>query len=203
MPRLEPRLLVSATALILANLIPLGFAAAGIWSLGTLLALYWAENLIIGFFTLVKILMITRASGERGGYVFALIFTAKYGAFCLGHGLILTELFIDLPPNTNLPGYIFGGYGLLVPFLVLFASHAVSFGSNFIRDGAFDPRGAEHYSARPFSRIFVLHLTLVAAAFALILIGTHAATLVLFVLIKIGVDLRAHLAANRAAPAET
>ncbi|MGY6569473.1 MAG: DUF6498-containing protein [Salinarimonas sp.] len=47
MTALPRPLLVSATALILANAVPLALAAAGIWDLGELLALYWAETLII------------------------------------------------------------------------------------------------------------------------------------------------------------
>jgi hypothetical protein len=46
-------LLVSTTALILTNAISLALAAAGIWDLGELLALQWAETLAT--FVLIKI----------------------------------------------------------------------------------------------------------------------------------------------------
>lgn len=193
-------LLLSATALILANAVPLALAAAGIWDLGELLALYWAETLIIGFFTLVKILIPAVTGRASGAYGFAIVFVMIYGAFCTLHGLFLADVLIGLPPGQTLPGFVFGAEGLLLPFLALFASHGVSFATHVVKGGEIDLAGVEDYTVRPFSRLFVLHLTIVATAFVLVFLGTPVIALIIFVLIKIWIDLRAHIAEHRAAP---
>lgn len=198
MPELSRPLLFSTTALILANAIPLALAATGMWSLGELLALYWAETLIIGFFALVTILSQAVTGREKGAYLSALVFALIFGAFCSLHGLFLADTLIGLRPGENLLGYVFDA--LLLPFLALFASHGISFATHLVKDGRIDLARVEDYPVRPFSRLFVLHLTIVATAFVLVFLGTPVIALIIFVLIKIWIDLKAHLAEHRAGP---
>lgn len=193
-------LLLSSTTLILANTIPLALAATGIWDLGELLALYWAETLIVGFFALVTILIQAITGRDKGAFLSAIVFALIYGGFCSLHGLFLADTLIGLPPGENLPGYVFDS--LLLPFLALFASHAISFVTHVIKGGEIDDAAVGNFVVRPFSRLFVLHLTIVATAFVLVFLGTPVIALIIFVLIKVWVDLRAHIAEHRTA-AET
>lgn len=194
-------LLLSSTALILANAIPLALAAAGIWDLGELVGLYWAETLIIGFFTVVTILIQAATGRSPGGYQFALFFVLIFGAFCSLHGLFLADVLIGLPSDQTLLGFVFSMDGLLLPFLALLASHGISFATHVVKGGELDFVGLENLSYRPFSRLFVLHLTIVASAFVLVFIGTPVIALIIFVLIKIWVDLNAHITEHRSDPA--
>ena len=44
-------------ALLLANLIPVFGVLYLDWDVGSIIVLYWAENLVIGFYTILKILV--------------------------------------------------------------------------------------------------------------------------------------------------
>lgn len=57
----------SAYVIIAANLLPLIMTMGGAWSLNEILPLYWCESAIIGFFTLLKILMACGAMAKMGG----------------------------------------------------------------------------------------------------------------------------------------
>ena len=58
------------------------------WNVGSILVLYWVENLIVGGYTLLKIL-VTGGTGELSRLLF---FCIHYGFFCTIHGLAILEL---------------------------------------------------------------------------------------------------------------
>jgi hypothetical protein len=70
-------LLISSAVLILANVIPLVGALAWGWSVFEIVVTYWAENLLIGFFTLIRILAAGGWQREAGPFV-GKIFTAGF-----------------------------------------------------------------------------------------------------------------------------
>jgi hypothetical protein len=53
--------------------------------------------------------------------------------------------------------------------------------------------------SQPYSRVVVLHLTIIGGAFLVASLGTPLALLVLLILLKTAVDLRAHLREHRKA----
>lgn len=221
---------VSVYILIGANLFPLGMAAGGDWGVREILPLYWFESAIIGFFNIIKILMAggpltgsadgplrklkeqrfgNLAAGAFSSLMFfgrlflAAFFTFHFGMFMLVHGVFLFGLVLG--------GFKAGGDGLGFNFLpallgvkwavlALFLSHGASFFLNFVGGGEFRRTSAAECMARPYSRVVVMHLTIIIGAFASAMFSDTAPILVIFVGLKIFTDVRAHLAErNKAA----
>ena len=203
-------------SLVAVNLMPLiGVLGFG-WSTFDLMALYWFENGIVGLFAVLKILL-SRGDGDGPGAFLGRLFTAgfftlHYGAFWSVHGLFVMTLFggpadrafgaMDLPF-----GFFFGGVGiagialqggLLLAAMGLLASHAVSFVGNVVVKGEDLERTARDLMSQPYGRVVVLHVTLVLGGFLVLGTGGATAALALFVLLKTGVDLAAHLRVHRA-----
>jgi hypothetical protein len=196
-------------ALLAANLAPLvGVLALG-WSVSELMILYWFENGVIGFFGILKILL-------AGGPILLRLFTAAffsfhYGAFWSAHGFFVASIFgggIAAPaPDLGLAvGFFFGGLGIAGGYLrgavalsamALIVSHAVSFLGNVIGRREDLDRPPQELMAQPYARVFVLHVTLILGAVLVFGLGEPAAGLALFVLLKTGVDLAAHLRSHR------
>lgn len=92
-------------ALVLANMVPLlGIMFLG-WDSTHLLVIYWLENLVIGFYSVFRIIL----AGEKTNSVAwiaalftAVFFTLHFGAFCFGHGFFIFILTRILIPRTDL-----------------------------------------------------------------------------------------------------
>ncbi|HOJ86016.1 MAG TPA: DUF6498-containing protein, partial [Elusimicrobiales bacterium] len=77
--------------------------------------------------------------------------------------------------------------------LALFISHGYSFFSNYIMGKEKETASIEQLFAAPYPRIVVMHITILAGAFLMMALKTNVAFLIVFIIIKIGVDLKAHL----------
>ena len=108
------QLSTTAWVLIVANLLPVFGVFYWDWSVFNLLLVFWAENLIIGAFQILKMLM-AGASGAGGrGLSHALFqvafFAIHYGMFTLIHGAALRAIFsrrreaVAAPVHSGKPG---------------------------------------------------------------------------------------------------
>lgn len=202
-------------SLVAVNLVPLVGVLGFGWSTFDLMALYWFENGIVGLFAVLKILL-SRGDGDGLGGALQRLFTAgfftlHYGAFWSVHGLFVMGLFGGsferaFDGFATPWGFFFGGYaiagtaiggGLAFAAMGLLASHAVSFiGNVVLRDEDLD-RSARELMGQPYGRVFVLHVTLVLGGFLVMGLGEATAALALFVVLKTGADLAAHLRLHR------
>lgn len=212
-------------ALIAVNLVPLVGVLFFGWSTFDLMLLYWFENGVVGFFALLKILLTRGSDGAIGALgagleriVLAGFFMVHYGVFWTVHGFFVMLLFGGGPmaggagfgPMAGPPWFLVGGFGmagavlsggLFVATLGLFVSHAVSFVGNVLQRGEDLDRSPKELMAQPYGRVMVLHVTLVLGAFLMLGLGEPLLGLVLFVLLKTGVDLVAHLRSHEPRPA--
>jgi hypothetical protein len=175
----------AAVVLVAANLVPLALVLWGGASVGGLVALYWAENVVIGFYTVLRMVMAGRDTpGEKIHSV--LFFSAHYGIFCLVHGVFITFVFSS-------PEQAMG----LLPLAALFVSHGVSFVQNYVRNGRYLRVKARDSFWRPYPRMFLLHVLLLAGAFYVKRHGSPLPMLVGLVVGKTLIDLLLHWRANR------
>jgi hypothetical protein len=216
----------SALALLLSNLVPLiGVLFFG-WSGFNIVFLYWSENVIIGFFNVLKMLVAGAAGdpsaartalqplpGRPGQLVFTVFltgfFTFHYGLFTFVHGVFVVALFKFVPssqgggPPAQNPFNLFEqarealASGLGVAFLVLFLSHGFSFFVNFLYRGEYKRVSVPALFVAPYGRIVVLHLAILAGAFVGIAVGFPTAIVAMLVLMKTGLDLGFHLLERR------
>lgn len=207
--------------LVAVNLVPLVGVLFFGWSLFSLMLLYWFESGIVGFFNVLKIL---RASGpapenqeftinERPAnpankWFIAPFFVLHYGIFWTVHGVFVFLVFglgvFDVLAPDRPSGFSGGlrGFepvGVAVAAAAMLLSHGVSFFVNFLGKREYLAVSPMEQMSRPYSRVFVLHVTVLAGACLTAFLGTPLAALVVMVFLKTAFDLRAHLREHRAA----
>lgn len=202
--RSRTRLPLSTVLLLGANAVPLlGVLFLG-WDLFSIMVLYWAENGIIGLLNIPKILL---ASGEithpatpvgtsfetstfpatvstADKLVMIPFFVFHYGLFWVVHGVFVFTLFGPAQGPT---------VTVALGVLVLFASHAVSFLVNYVGRGEYLKTSPSQQMSQPYSRVIVLHITILGGGFMTMLLGAPAAALAVLVAVKTTIDLRAHI----------
>lgn len=203
-------------ALITMNLIPLFGVMALDWDVGTIILLYWLENVVIGLLNIVKIIScrgdLPRAratvannrliptdqnSDDRprrflGGLIFlAVFFSFHYGMFCMGHYMFIESAFEDLPRLADIPSALFSGF-LFWSLLGLTLSHIVSMIVNFYGKGEYLTCSPNSQMFMPYTRIVVLHMVIIFSGTLAVMFEEGLAMLILLVAIKTCVDLAAH-----------
>lgn len=201
-------------ALALANLVPLAGVLWFGWDASGLLILYWLENLVIGAFTVFRML-----SARRFSAVFpALFFLVHFGAFCAGHGLFILAFsgvegvdegggLSDLKPDEEwfgplvffqlLGGVIARAYAhapayFALPLVALIVSHGLStFVHHWLRREDAHRKVGE-IMTDPYRRIFLLHAAVIGGGVLSIHMGQPVAMLLVLVVLKIGLDVVLH-----------
>lgn len=201
--------------LVAANLVPVAGAALWGWAVEDIVFLYWMENLVIGAFNIPRILLaepdrsealrrgieVSGAALLAGKAAFAAFFLAHYGGFCLVHGEFLVSMF----PAARHAGGLFAAVGevlrekgMLLALLAIVASRGYSFLRNYIGRREYDGVDFKELMFRPYKRIFVTHLFIIAGGFLLEAMKLPAAALIVFIALKIGADAYYHRAEREA-----
>lgn len=188
------------------------------WDAGSIVVLYWAENLIIGGFTLLKMLLVGRA----GAVLRMLFFCVHYGGFCAIHGIFVLELtrFAGEPPGPapepDWPGplallQLFIGLvrrvlaaapeAFLWGCLALLLSHGISFLLLFIGQGEFRRVSLGELMKAPYRRITVMHIAVIAGGFLVVRLGSPLGLLFALVALKTGMDIMLHNRSHKATAA--
>lgn len=196
---------VSVAALVAANLVPLFGVVVWRWEVFPLLLLFWLENVLVGLFNVLKLLMAAPAEPMPwAGKLFLIpFFTVHYGMFTLVHGVFVMGLFGGAfragapPPDIGMIWRAVGEHKLQWAVAGLALSHGVSFACNYIGRGEYRRATLSGLMAQPYGRVVVLHLALLLGGFVLMALRSPLGGLVLLVLLKIALDVRAHLRERR------
>ena len=195
-----PPLALSTAALVLANLVPLGGALLGIWTVYELILLFWAENLVIGLYQLLRMGAAATLRRDRGPLLLIPFFLLHYGIFTFVHGQFVVGMLA--PSDEDLRdalAMLASPAGLLWPVLALAASHGVSFVVNFLGEGEWRGTDAQQLMQQPYARVVVLHLVILAGGGAVLVLGEPVVALVALVVLKIAADIVAHRREHSAA----
>lgn len=201
------RRLASLGALVVVNLIPLLAVLFFNWDVAALIILYWSENLVLGFYTLVKMLIRSPLGGLGSG----LFFCIHYGGFCAVHGLFILVMLVDdqfdpmpgdpWPLFLVFPQLLFNVVGQilsfappewLLAFAALFISHGTSFVANFLLAGEGERQDLKELMGAPYGRIVILHVAIIIGGIGVMAMGQPVAMLVILVLLKLGLDIKLH-----------
>jgi hypothetical protein len=189
-----PPLSLSTIALVLANLVPLAGAAFAGWSAYELVLLFWAENVVIGLFQMLRMgsVVVLRRKADKAGLI--PFFLLHYGMFAFVHGMFVTASF---GPPAEAPlaqaiALLLSPSGLLFALLALVASHGFSFVVHFIGAGEWRDAEMPALMKQPYARVVVLQLTIIGSAFAVVALGEPMVALVLLVVLKTAFDVVAH-----------
>lgn len=195
----------SVVVLVAANLVPVYGVVVLRWSVFEVVALFWFENVVIGVFNVARMWM---AAPERPGLWMAKLgaipfFVVHYGMFTFVHGIFVLMLFgSGLEGVSGMPGWadLFGALrqaGLAWAATALVLSHGVSYVRNYLLSGEFRRATLETLMRQPYARVVVLHLVIIGSGFLVMAFGLPAAALVLLVVLKVGVDVAAHVREHR------
>ena len=204
---------IALAALVLANLVPLFGVLMLDWDIGSVVVLYWFENLVIGGYTMLKMLL--KARGRKRFLV--LFFTLHYGGFCAIHGFFVLQLTrfagedwghagtVTWPgPLALLQMFINLGQQLLaaapreflLACLALVVSHGVSFVLVYLGQREYEHTTLKELMNAPYRRIAVLHIAIIAGGFLVAGLGSPLGLLAALVALKIGMDIMLHKRAH-------
>jgi hypothetical protein len=206
-------------ALVVANVIPLwGVLYLG-WDAFHIVLLYWAENLIIGFYNILKMVLVKVPS--LGGHLKKLytiaVFIFHYSGFTAIHGLFVLALFNRGEGHFTQPGqkwpcflifqelllmlikYIFSVMpaNMKYSLAALFLSHGASFAHHYVAQRQFASAKIDELMFAPYSRVVVMHIAIMAGAFFVMAIREPVAVLLALVALKTILDVKLHLREHR------
>lgn len=195
------KLRASSLALIVANLVPLAGVIWLGWNVSWIMVFYWSENLVVGFFNVIKM---RRAQGPVGNPSMTLngrpvtvdsrraliiFFIIHYGGFTLGHGVFVFVLF-----GAGLRGSF---TQFLMGLLILLVSHGISYRRNFIGQGEYLKVSFATLFWRPYGRVIVMHITILLGGAWAQARGSPVYALLVLIGLKTLIDLIAHWIEHR------
>lgn len=201
--RARTPLAVRLAAVLIFNAVPLvGVLWLG-WSVAVVMLLYWAENVVVGVFALVRMLVSGAVRGPadaRGAVFLGAFFVLHYGAFCTGHLIFVVLITLGgAGANAVQTGSMF----VQGPKLVLEAAgvwgvgalaglHAVFF-IDWLRRGGPRRDDPRNLMGQPYARMILLHLAIIAGGAAAIALGAPVWSVVVLVTLKTAYDAGAEL----------
>jgi len=186
---------LSVLTLVAVNLLPLGGVLFYGLTVFAVMVLFWAENVIIGILNVAKMLTLHKMRGDLEALGMAFFFAMHYGIFTAVHGMFVFTLFGS--EDSEISGLSTGIGVFIIPLIALIASHTLSFLVNFLWQKEYMVVTANELMIRPYGRVVALHVTILGGGFIVLALGSPVYALVLLILIKIGIDLAAHIHEHR------
>ena len=183
---------LSVIFLILANLVPMVGVLFFGWDLLLVMLTFWAESAVIGFYWILKLAFTARWAA----LFFVPFFAIHFGGFMVAHLIVLTGLFTSGNGWPVTEATSSGLLGSILPVsAVFFISHGISFWINFLGKKEYKKykTGAFPATSGPYSRIVIMHVTLIFGGMAAQFIGTNILVLAMLIILKIIMDVRSHL----------
>lgn len=219
----------SLIGLVVANLLPLVLCLTLGWNIGSLVVFYWCENIVVGLFAILRIFMAQpdvpgkrvkgRSSqvGKVAERIFiAAFFTVHFFGFCFVHVIFLmialslgaengmqdvgNSLFEEnflVSISKAIPA---GGF---LSIMALIVSHGISFYRNYVLSGEYLTATTSDEMFRPYKRIVMLHVCIIAGIFLVAIFGSPKILVILFVLAKTGLDAIVHSFSHQGDNAES
>lgn len=183
---------------VAANLIPLAAVLVLGWKLGDVMILFWAENGVIGLYTIARIL----AAGVRHPaqtilrLPVALFFCVHYGLFWFVHGVFVFGMFTGTGMSDMESPFARASRELQDPWLRfsllgLLITHGITYILGYLLTGEFRQANPVKEMAAPYPRLLVLHVAVIAGGFAIVAIGQPSIAVILLILLKTVLDLGA------------
>lgn len=179
--------------IILGDLVPL---AAVLWfggDIAFLLALFWAENVLLGLYTVARLLLNTGpAFPVFGRYGVAVFFAVHFGIFCAGHATFVRALFMrDRPVDFNQMNLVAQMQDFAAHFpdfakavLMLAVLQLMAFVTAYRRQPDFRTRPSILLMFEPYPRVVLLQVTLLVGGAVTLFFGQPQWALVVLVALK-------------------
>ena len=211
---------LSIIALTVANLCPLFGVLFFGWDAAVIVLLYWTENLVIGAYHVLRMifLKVNPPIAQLGKLVAIPFFCVHFGGFCALHGFFLLAFFKIGPqafsvfPKDTWPGplvfvqllvSVIGRLwesrpaGMEWAVMGLIASHGTSFVQHYLLAGEYRSLTMNNLMSRPYKRIVLLHVAIIAGAMPIMMLGSPVPLLCILVILKVGLDIWLHNKSHR------
>jgi hypothetical protein len=192
----------SVWALIIANLYPVIGVIFFNWQTYPLLLFFWTENLVIGFYTVLKMLVASGENAKPAAKLFTVpFFCLHYGIFTLVHGVFVVALFGSiLADDTINAGTLTQQaleYQMFWGVLALLISHGISFFKNYIGKNEYQQAELQKLMFQPYGRVVILHITIIIGGFLSVFLGSPLIALLFLIILKVAIDVITHLREHR------
>jgi hypothetical protein len=192
----------SVWSLIIANLYPVIGVIFFNWQTYPLLLFFWTENLVIGFYTILKMLVASGENAKPAAKLFTVpFFCFHYGIFTLVHGVFVVALFggiltDDMVTTGTLTQQVLN-YQLFWGVLALLISHGISFFKNYIGNNEYRQAELTKIMFQPYGRVVILHITIIIGGFLSAFLGSPLIALLFLIVLKVSIDIITHLSEHR------
>ncbi len=189
-------------ALWVVNLIPIWGVFFRDWSVHEIVAIYWIENVTVGIVNLLKLLTNRNERTKLPQRLFlSAFFAVHYGAFCAGHATFVFGVLGGEDSSISANGLGETAWSALMAYPVAFAgfllSHLFSFVLNYHGKGEAEHLEIGKVMFLPYSRIVILHLTIIFGALAIEALGNPKALILVLVAAKTIGDVILHKREHR------
>ena len=181
---------------LLVDLLPIIAVVLFGWKAVPLVALYWLENLVIGAFTILRMLGTIAANALNIPIAMFMVpfFTVHYGMFCFGHGIFLSA-FAGGGVGDAAPG--FNGMRMLVdwalgtgPYMLWFVGAIILVNSifylvDFIGRGDFRKTQLPVEMFAPYGRIVTLHVAIILGAGLMLAFGQPLLGVLILIILRV------------------
>jgi hypothetical protein len=172
------------------------------WTVLSVLLLYWFENVVIGAFNVLKMAFAEPKNLASDAIKLFLIpfFILHYGMFAFVHGMIILGFFGHAARFSPGPAAFVAALrdaGVRWGVVAIVLSHGFSFVHNYWMSGEYRNASPQVLMVQPYARVVVLHVAILIGGFGAVALGSPAVALVVLVVLKTAIDLRAHLAERR------
>lgn len=199
--------------MIAANLVPIYGVLIFHWSVYYILLLYWSENVIIGFYNVLKMALAKGDIAKQLGKLFVIpFFIMHYGGFVGAHGLFIMALagpktenlmgkmnwpcflvFVQLLLNVLRQVYLTIPTNMKLAILAIFVSHGVGFVHDYILTGEYKTAKIDKLMNEPYKNIVLMHVAIIFGGFLTMAMGGPVGVLLVIVGGKTYVDAQLYL----------
>lgn len=178
------------------NLVPVIGVLFWGWSAFALLLLYWLENVVVGVFTVARMLAAGAVSSIAalslpGALALSAFFTVHYGLFCFVHGIFVLSMFEDSAPAVVDSPFDFTGLlalfdaqpGLKIGLASIILWQAAQY-LIFLLRGEAKTAGLRTLMFAPYPRMIVLHVTIIFGAMLVMALNQPVAGVAALALFK-------------------
>ncbi len=192
-------------ALLATNALPLVGVLFFGWDAFLLVLLYWAENVVIGFYNILKMAFAkVDHPAEHLGKLFQIpFFTVHYGGFTAVHGVFVLVMFKQrddfFPFGDTWLGAAYGAIPDNAKFVLvaMFISHGISFGYNYLYKGEYASINPARLMMQPYARVVMMHIAIIFGGFLTAALGSPVGLLLMLVIIKTLIDVALHKRQHR------
>ncbi len=178
---------IAAILLVIANIVPVINLLVKGEPVGSILVIYWIQMMIIGFWNIIKLIVIGRWSALLSAPVFILMYLSIVNIFGLIAGGLLDDQMQGTEWHEN-----FSLWNFWWPALMFFATHGLSFYTNFLGRREDETTPWDKQLGQPILRAMPMWIAALAGGFVGSFFNTAAIAVLCVLPVKLVLDLLGH-----------